>query len=116
MTLGRDENSAQADRARQAPDLTENENLRTEAVTLQRCISIREDAGTCWMELGSALQIPESELRNMKTDHPCAKDRGYAVLQSWRDREGCDATVGCLSEAFESIGQKKIADKSLAKQ
>lgn len=94
----------------------ENEKWREEVVTFQRCMSIQDDAGTCWKELGVVLQIPEGELHNIKTDNRCARDRGLAVLQSWRDREGNDATVGCLFDAFVRIGKKRIAENFFAKR
>lgn len=116
MELGSNANSGQADRTTQAPDSTENEIWRKEVVTFQRCMSIQDDAGTCWKELGGVLQIPEGELHNIKTDNGCARDRGLAVLQSWRDREGNDATVGCLFDAFVRIGKKRTAENYFAKR
>ncbi|XP_022786059.1 uncharacterized protein LOC111326350 [Stylophora pistillata] len=113
MDLGRDEKPEQADRARPVPDSTEIKKLREKVVTLQGCMSIQDDAGNCWRELGAYLQIPEGELCNIEKQHRLAKDSGYAVLQSWRNRKGSDATVGCLSDAFESIGKKRIAEKLL---
>lgn len=84
--------------------------LRKRVFTPQRWLPIKEDVGTCWQELGLKLQIPYGELRNIGEDYTYAKDRGFAVLQSWWNRNGRDATVGCLLDAFENIGQKRIAD------
>ena len=46
----------------------------------------------------------------MKTDIPRAKDRASAVLEIWGDMKGRDATVGCLLDAFERIGQGSIIE------
>ncbi|XP_066029182.1 THO complex subunit 1-like [Pocillopora verrucosa] len=110
--LRSNENSGQSDRARQETDSIENE-LRKEVVTFQRCLSILEEAGNCWKELGAELQISESKLRNIETDHQRARDKASAVLEKWRDIKGRDATVGCLLDAFERSGQKRIADNLL---
>ncbi|XP_022809064.1 uncharacterized protein LOC111346044 [Stylophora pistillata] len=116
MDLGSLETSDQTERARQAPDsryAAEIEELRKKVVTLLQCVSIQEEAGNYWRDLGAVLEIPESEIRNIETDHQRARDRGFAVLQSWRDRKGCDATVGCLFDAFKDIGKKWSAEKLL---
>ena len=76
-------------------------------------MSILEEAGNCWKELGAELQISESKLRNIETDHQRARDKASAVLEKWRDIKGRDATVGCLLDAFERSGQKRIADNLL---
>ncbi|PFX28336.1 hypothetical protein AWC38_SpisGene6923 [Stylophora pistillata] len=91
-------------------DLAVKKKLRDKVFTLKRSVSIMEDAGTCWLKLGTELLIPEGELLNIGPDYSRAGERGHAVLQSWRDKNGNDATVGCLLDAFENIGQKKIAD------
>lgn len=111
--LRSNENSGQADRARQETDSTVENELRKEVVTFQRCLSILEEAGNCWKELGAELQISESKLRNIETDHQRARDKASAVLEKWRDIKGRDATVGCLLDAFERSGQKRIADNLL---
>lgn len=41
-------------------------------------------------EPGLALQIPGSKLRNIETDHQCARDKATAVLEKWRDMKGPD--------------------------
>lgn len=107
--LGGEENSKQADRPRRAPDSTENKKLRKEVVTIQLCRSIQEDAGTCWQDLGVVLELPEGELDNIDKDFKFAKEKGFAVLKSWRNKAK-KATVGCLFDAFESIGQRRVAE------
>ncbi|XP_022786040.1 uncharacterized protein LOC111326334 [Stylophora pistillata] len=113
MRLVRDENSEKADKTRQAPDSTENEELREEVVIDKRCMAIQEDAGACWQDLGVVLELPEGELHNIGKDFQYAKEKGLAVLKSGRNKRASKATEGCLFDAFESNGQKRIAENFL---
>ncbi|XP_022792913.1 uncharacterized protein LOC111331946 [Stylophora pistillata] len=70
--------------------------------------------GNCWKDLGTILNVPESEVRNIEVDYFHACDKGFAVLQSWRDREGNDASVKRLVDALIEIRMKRNADHLLA--
>lgn len=76
-------------------------------------MAIQEDAGTCWQDLGVVLELPEGELHNIGKDYKYSKEKGLAVLKSWRDKRASKATVGCLFDAFKSIGQRRIAENFL---
>ncbi|PFX13444.1 hypothetical protein AWC38_SpisGene22465 [Stylophora pistillata] len=137
--LGGEENSKQADRPRRAPDSRkfldllyclpkEGEGMLTHLASQRRnrpkIVSGadlnngdgrwfgegKEDAGTCWQDFGVVLELPEAELDNIDKDFKFAKEKGFAVLKSWRNNKAKKATVGCLFDAFESIGQRRVAE------
>lgn len=87
---------------------------RKERVTPEQILKLKDDAGTCWKDLGIALKIkPESKVRNLEEDTSSNRDRADKVLQMWMDQEGSDATVGRLACALITIGKKGIAEKLL---
>lgn len=112
MAKGSSETSNQTNRGREAHDPRLAE-LKKKVVTLLQCMSIQEEAGECWMYLGAYLKIPESEPSNIGADHQRNAEKGLAVLQSWRNRKGRYATVGCLYEAFKAADKTKGAEKFL---
>ncbi|XP_022786091.1 uncharacterized protein LOC111326374 isoform X2 [Stylophora pistillata] len=112
MAQGSSETSNQTNRGRGAQD-PRLAQFKKKVVTLLQCMSIQEEAGECWMHLGANLKIPDSELSNIGADHQRNAEKGLAVLQSWRNRKGRDATVGCLYDAFKAAGKKKSAEKVL---
>lgn len=93
--------------------IAENDELRKKGVTMKLAMEIKEEAGSCWQELGIELNLPEGELRNIGNDYTYSREKGFAVIQSWRDKKGRDATVGFLADALENIGKKRIADYML---
>ena len=90
--------------------IAENDELRKKVVSMELAMEIREEVGSCWQDLGIALNLPEGELRNIGNDYRYSREKGNAVFESWRDKKGRDATVGCLADALGSIGKKRIAD------
>ena len=46
-------------------------------------------------------------------DYDRVREKGGAVLQSWRDKEGSRATVGRLESVLIAMEKKRIAEKLL---
>lgn len=93
--------------------LAQIEKLRGSVVTQKLATRFKDPIGNCWKDLGPYLELPESELHNIDTDYVQAREKGGAVLQSWRDKKGCKATVGHLVSVLHKIGMKRIADELL---
>ena len=93
--------------------LAQIEKLRKSVVTQRIATLFKEDIGNCWSDLGPFLEVPESEIRNIGNDYHKARDKGFALLQSWRDKERRKATVGRLESVLTAIGMKRIAEKLL---
>ena len=87
---------------------------RSELVTPEQTVKIKDEVGICWLDLGIALKIdPEARVRSLEQDYRRNRERAHQVLQIWMDQKGKNATVGRLACALISIGQKRIADKLL---
>lgn len=88
---------------------------RTEPFTSYNLLEIKEDVGTCWEDLGQALGINLSILQNLKDDYRTNREKANEVLQIWMEKNGTDATVGCLASLCKlmQIGHKRIAEKLL---
>ena len=84
--------------------LAQIEKLRKSVVTQRIATLFKEDIGNCWSDLGPFLEVPESEIRNIDKDFHKARDKGFAVLQSWRDKKGRRATVGRLESVLTARG------------
>ena len=93
--------------------LAQIEKLRKSVVTQRIATLFKEDIGNCWSDLGPFLEVRESEIRNIDKDYHKARDKGFAVLQSWRDKKGRKATVGRLESVLTARGMKRIAEKLL---
>ena len=87
--------------------------MRKSVVTQRLATLFKEDIGNCWSDLGPFLEVPESEIRNIGNDYHKARDKGFALLQSWRDKDGCKATMGRLESVLTARGKKRIAEKLL---
>ena len=86
---------------------------RTEPFTSYHLLEIMDDVGTCWEDLGQAFGIDLSKLKNLKDDCPNNRERANEVLQIWMQKNGKDATVGCLASKLMQIKHKRIAEKLL---
>ncbi|CAH3041110.1 unnamed protein product, partial [Pocillopora meandrina] len=82
-------------------------------VTELQLSDISDDVGTCWRELGPKLDIPAAKIQNLDNDYCCSRDKANALLLLWKQKEGRNASVGCLADALVSIGKKCIAEKLL---
>lgn len=60
-----------------------------------------------WKDLGRALGLAESQLVNIEKDHMgSTHEQKYAVLLTWRDKLGPQATVRQLVAAMLRINQQ----------
>ena len=87
--------------------------MRTEPFSSYHLLHIKDEIGNCWQNLGKSLGIDLAVLRSVERDYRTNSERATEVLQLWMDKNGKDATVGCLACILIQIGQKKIADKLL---
>lgn len=85
---------------------------RNEPFTSYQILNIKADVGTCWYDLGIALGIKTTVLRNMEKDYPTSPERAHRVLEKWIEK-GENATVGRLACALFNIKQGQIAHKLL---
>ncbi|XP_022786058.1 uncharacterized protein LOC111326349 [Stylophora pistillata] len=94
-------------------DLAQIEELRKSVVTLKIATLCNKHIGSCWKKVGIFLGVDEAEICNIESDYGKVRDKGGAVLQSWRDKNGSNATVGRLESTLIAIGMKRIAEKLL---
>ncbi|PFX28340.1 hypothetical protein AWC38_SpisGene6927 [Stylophora pistillata] len=87
--------------------------LRNRTVTQRIATRCQAHIGNCWRTLGVFFEIDESVLNNIETDFPTAEEKGFKVLEIWRDKEGRSATVRCLEDALLEIGKRRIAENIL---
>lgn len=87
--------------------------MRKELLTEHLILNIKDDVGSDWYDLGIALGIETTKVRNLEHDHPKNRDRAHHVLEIWIEKKGREATVGRLACALIMIGRKRIADKLL---
>lgn len=87
--------------------------LRNRTVTQRIATRCQAHIGNCWRTLGIFFEIDESVLNNIETDFPTAEEKGFKVLEIWRDKEGRSATVRCLEDALLEIGKRRIAENIL---
>ena len=70
-----------------------------------------DDLTNCWFDLGIALSFPMAVLHNIKEEYNYSKQRAYAVIEGWMQREGTSATMGRLAVVLQMIGKSNIAHK-----
>lgn len=87
--------------------------IRNDPLTSQHILRIKDDVGTCWHDVGVALEIGEGILQNTDRDYRTSRDKAHNVLTTWTQQKGNEATVGCLANALIGIGHRWIADKLL---
>ena len=90
-----------------------NSNLWKTVVTLRQLLPVRDALGNCWMDLGIALGLKQEALRNIKADHDSNKEKAYAVLWTWMEKEGDQATIGRLAVALIGLRKYDIVHKLL---
>lgn len=87
--------------------------MRKELLTDDLILNIKDDAGSDWYDLGIALGIEATKVRNLRHDYPEVRERAHRVLEIWIEKNGREATVGRLACALIRIKRKRIADKLL---
>ncbi|KAL9967546.1 hypothetical protein ACROYT_G025795 [Oculina patagonica] len=88
---------------------------RETVVTEEHVLEICEDIGTCWHDLGIKLKLQREILLNINADYSLCREKAREMLYKWMNREGSSATVGSLADALKDIGNKRVAQKLLAK-
>ena len=83
----------------------------TTVVTEKFVAKICDDIGTCWHDLGIALNISLETLCNIDSDNRRSREKGKDMLNGWIKNKGSSATVQCLIDALNEIGQRRIAEK-----
>ena len=78
-------------------------------------VSMKHDAGTCYLDLGAVLGIDTSRLINLRSDYHLNEQRGFQVVIMWKNMKGKDATFGNLYDAFIKIEKTEFAEKLLSK-
>ena len=74
---------------------------------------ISDDVGTCWRVVGSNLFISASKIHNLDDEYKTNRDKANALLISWKQQEGSNATVGHLADVLDSVGKRSIAERLL---
>ena len=74
---------------------------------------ISDDVGTCWRVVGSNLFISASKIHNRDDEYKTNRDKANALLISWKQQEGSNATVGHLADVLDSVGKRSIAERLL---
>ena len=74
---------------------------------------ISDDVGTCWRVVGSNLLISASKIHNLDDEYKTNRDKANALLISWKQQEGSNATVGHLADVLESVGKRSISERLL---
>ena len=74
---------------------------------------ISDDVGTCWRLVGSNLLISASKIHNLDDEYKTNRDKANALLISWKQQEGSNATVGHLADVLDSVGKRSIAERLL---
>jgi len=86
-------------------------DLRRKVVTLKQLLPLTEEIGTCWEELGFALDLSEAIVSNIRDERKFNKERGRAVLMEWKQQHGDNATMGALADALDRLERKDIVDR-----
>ena len=84
---------------------------RTTVVTEKFVAKICDDIGTCWHDLGIALNISLETLCNIDCDNRRSREKAKEMLNGWINSKGSSDTVQCLIDALNEIGRRRIAKK-----
>ncbi|PFX28455.1 hypothetical protein AWC38_SpisGene6824 [Stylophora pistillata] len=100
--------------------MTENEKYETDAfdntqwrhtrVTEIHILSIYKDVSELWRELGTLLELPPAEVRNLENDCSSCSERAWKVMERWLQVKGSRATLGILTDALEEIGVRSAVE------
>ena len=93
----------------------ENSELKKKVVTLEQIVSIKEDEGSCWSQLGKALKLEEETLCDIRDEYTLDSERTFAVFQAWKEKERDNATVGLLTDLLKTEEKKDLAEKFLGR-
>lgn len=88
-------------------------NASKETFTSKQILEIKDEVGTCWLDLGKELGLNEARVRCLEKEYKVNRERAHQVLQMWIDQKGDDATVERLASTLTKIRHKGLADKLL---
>jgi len=69
-----------------------------------------------WKKLATALELGEANLRKIRKENKTDREKAYAVLTMWTDKEGEDATVERLIDTLEKIAKSRPVEKMLGSE
>ena len=82
-------------------------------VTEVQLSDISDDVGACWRVVGPKLLISASKIHNIDDEYKTNRDKANALLISWKQQAGSNATVCHLADVLESVGRRSIAERLL---
>ncbi|KAJ7363114.1 hypothetical protein OS493_011388 [Desmophyllum pertusum] len=106
----REQSSSRILRIHEGP---KNSKLWKKVPTVQQLLPIIGDLGDRWHELGIALNLEKAEVYNIDVDYRFSREKARAVLWTWMEQKGRDATIGRLVVAMDQIGKKSTAQTLL---
>ena len=71
------------------------------------------DLESGWEELATALELGKANVRKIRKENKTDREKAYAVLTTWTDKEGEDATVDSLVKTLEKIAERIPVEKML---
>ena len=84
--------------------------------SLRPFLPLCDDLGSCWRELGIALNLSSETLYNINDENNSNNNKAYAVLSKWKEKEGASATMGRVVAALRYIGKNNIVHKLIGVQ
>lgn len=88
-------------------------NLWRAVATLKKLLPVTEEIGTCWFQLGIALDLSQATVYNILDDYKFNKQRAIEVLRKWIEKHGNNATMGLLAVVLVGIRRSDIVHKLL---
>eukprot|EP00794_Sanderia_malayensis_P017346 gene17346-19078_t len=76
--------------------------------------SLARDIITEWKSLGRQLGVPNKDIMRIQKDHinyDDVNEKAVAMLLAWKEKQGQEATFGCLKEVLMSSGLVDTAQK-----
>lgn len=74
-------------------------------------MSICDDVGRFWIDLGTILKLPPAEVVNIEDEFRYNRDRAWKVMKRWLQMKGREATMGILADALEQMMMRNAVEK-----
>ena len=74
-------------------------------------LSICDDVGRFWIDLGTILKLPPAEVVNIEDEFRYNRDRAWKVMKRWLQMKGREATMGILADALEQMKMRNAVEK-----
>ena len=72
-----------------------------------------DDFGNCWREIGLALGVSAAVLGNLDNDYSFCKQKATVMLETWKQKEGSNATMGQLAFVLSENDKNNIVEKMI---